>query len=375
MTSVQTPTNAPISAPINNPVKPPTKSPMNAPVIGDPPVTSPVNGPIISSPMKAPQVPPTPAAYPNETPLRAPILVPVVPPAQPPKVVTKQPSKAPEVSPIPPTANSPAATKAPVLPPVQPPQKRPTKAPEFTSSGKWIEVKASSPIVARHEMCFHIIDTPGIGRRVYLVGGLGTKDLDIYNPFNRTWSKGKPVPITLHHVQCVVTQGKLWLVAAWMGGYPQEQNVNATYVYDPATNSWATKSALPVGRRRGSAAAMLSPDGTQIYVSHGNSGGHETANFATSQPYLDEYNIASDTWTALSSNAPNPRDHTGGAMVNGLICVAGGRNGGEINWPMVAPTDCFNLTSRKWEVKDPMPVILSGYCDGLRAVYKCQRGK
>jgi N-acetylneuraminic acid mutarotase len=202
-------------------------------------------------------------------------------------------------------------------------------------------------------MCFHIIDTPGIGRRVYLVGGLGTKDLDIYNPFNRTWSKGKPVPITLHHVQCVVTQGKLWLVAAWMGGYPQEKNVNATYVYDPATNSWATKSALPVERRRGSAAAMLSPDGTKIYVSHGTTGGHET--FATSLPYLDEYEIATDTWTALSSNAPNPRDHTGGAMVNGLICVAGGRNGGEINWPMVAPTDCFNLTSKQWKSKIQCP--------------------
>jgi N-acetylneuraminic acid mutarotase len=116
-----------------------------------------------------------------------------------------------------------------------------------------------------------------------------------------------------------------------MGGYPQEKNLIATYVYDPATNSWATKSAIPMERRRGSAVAMLSPDGTMIYVSHGTTVGHETANFATSLPYLDEYEIATDTWTALSSNAPNPRDHTGGAMVNGLICVAGGRNGGENN--------------------------------------------
>ena len=52
--------------------------------------------------------------------------------------------------------------------------------------------------------------------------------------------------------------------------------------------------------RRGLAAVIVSKDETQIYVCHGNIGGHETGNHATSLAYLDRYTIASDSWTALS---------------------------------------------------------------------------
>jgi len=49
--------------------------------------------------------------------------------------------------------------------------------------------------------------------------------------------------------------------------------------------------------------------------------------------------------------------------------VAGGRRGGVVNWPAVAPTDCFNPKTKKWTVEADIPVPRSGSnygttCDG-----------
>jgi len=173
----------------------------------------------------------------------------------------------------------------------------------------------------------------------------------------------------MHHMQCVAAQGKLWVMAAWTGWYPTEENAEFVYVYDPSLDSWSTKTAMPENRRRGGAAVVVSADEKKIYVSHGNRGGHETGNHATSLGYLDEYDIATDSWTALSNDAPNPRDHCGGALVNNRICVAGGRNGGEIGWPEVAPTDCYDLSTGSWSVEASIPQVRGGSsygttCDG-----------
>ena len=110
----------------------------------------------------------------------------------------------------------------------------------------------------------------------------------------------------------------------------------------------------------------------KIYVSHGNRGGHEVSGDdvdAVSLGYLDEYDIATNTWSVISSNAPNPRDHTCGAMVGGRLCVAGGRNGGLEGWPEVAPTDCYNFATGEWEVEANIPQVRAGSscgttCDG-----------
>jgi N-acetylneuraminic acid mutarotase len=239
----------------------------------------------------------------------------------------------------------------------------------YTDPGIWIETDADAPIDKRHEACFVMV-----GRKAYLVGGRGkfpVKDLDIYDPVTRSWSKGTPPPEQLHHMQCVAAQGKLWIVSAWKDWYPEENNAEFVYVYDPEIDTWETKTAMPLSRRRGGAAVVVSDDETKIYVSHGNNGGHEQSgqDFATSLGYLDEYDIASDSWKNISSSAPNPRDHTGGAMINGRLCVAGGRNGGEPDWPEVAPTDCYDFSTGMWTVHEDIPQVRAGAsygttCDG-----------
>jgi hypothetical protein len=257
------------------------------------------------------------------------------------------------VAPMAPVAVLP--TKSPVKAPVAAPILVP---PTTASVGKWIPAIIGSPsFKPRLNHCFIMVDTPGVGRRGYLIGGYDPDDTDIYNPVTGAWTKGAKPPVVLHHIQCVAAQGKVWIMAPYTGNWPNEITSQA-YMYDPATNTWTTKTPLPVARRRGSAAVVASLDGNTIYVSHGTVGGHKTdTNPAKALGFLDEYDIATDTWKVLSDLAPNPRDHAGGAIVNGMLCVAGGRDSGVNGWPFIAPTDCYNFDTRLWVQKAAIPQL------------------
>jgi hypothetical protein len=250
-----------------------------------------------------------------------------------------------------------------------------TGTPPFTLNlqGHW-QLFDRQPIVGRHEACF-VMNNNIDDNRAYLIGGRETQDVDIFNPATGTWSKGMRAPQLLHHMQCVCINNKIYIAAAWTGNFPREQNVDVMWVYHTLTDTWSSKTALPEPRRRGAAAVVV--DSTRFWVSHGNRGGHETGSFATSLGYIDFYDTVSETWILGSDagfpDAPNPRDHTGGALVNGKICVAGGRNGGVVDWPAVARTDCFDPVTRTWSVEPNIPVTRSGSsygtsCDGKMIV-------
>jgi hypothetical protein len=93
--------------------------------------------------------------------------------------------------------------------------------------------------------------------------------------------------------------------------------------------------------------------GRKIYVSHGNRGGHETGNFSTTLGWLDYYDIDEDRWYTGLPDAPNPRDHTGGVYINGRICVAAGRDGGNRGFfnLTILPTDCYDPVTNTWTVE------------------------
>lgn len=165
----------------------------------------------------------------------------------------------------------------------------------------------------------------GSSNKAYLMGGRETRDVDIFDPETNTWSKGTAAPQLLHHMQCVAVGEKLYFPAPWTGYYPREGTVDVMWVYNTANDTWDTLPAMKEARRRGSAAVVV--DGTKIWVSHGNRGGHEQSNrnFATSYGWIDNYDTVTGIWTYVDEagfpDAPNPREHAGGGLVNGRICV------------------------------------------------------
>jgi hypothetical protein len=184
----------------------------------------------------------------------------------------------------------------------------------------------------------------GNNGKAYLLGGRVQTNVCEYDPWYQNWNCTRAVPpIKLHHMQCVAVGNEIWIPSAWTGNYPRETNVDRIYIYNTATNVWSNKPGLAEPRRRGGAAAVYY-DGS-IYLSHGNRGGHGEQ--AEALAYFDQYNIAMATWTALP-NALYPRDHTGGAIVNGTwLCVAAGRDGGVSGFfnATILQTECYDLSA------------------------------
>lgn len=241
---------------------------------------------------------------------------------------------------------------------------------------QWALVNTTGQPTARHEACFVMV-----GGKGYLIGGRGaSKPVDVYDPVTRTWSKRAGPGVELHHMQCVGTNAddlgsrstrQIYIVSAWLGRFPNEQNHKNMYIYDTIQDRWSVKHGLPEHRRRGGASAVLFKG--KIYVTHGNRGGHGQQ--ATTLGWMDAYDIASDTWETNLPDAPHPRDHTGGVMVNGKLCVAGGRDGGAaafFNAPILS-TDCYNFETGKWEIHANIPTGRAGAaygqtCDGRMMV-------
>lgn len=103
------------------------------------------------------------------------------------------------------------------------------------------------------------------------------------------------------------------------------------------------------------------------------SGGH--GGHAESLAWLDAYDIEKNIWTTDLPNGPTPRDHTGGGILDGRLCVAGGRDGGDPKYQKkpVRETDCYNFDTGMWSVEKKMPVGRAGSaygvtCGGMLAV-------
>lgn len=203
----------------------------------------------------------------------------------------------------------------------------------------------------------------GDNNKAYLLGGRGNRPVNVLDLNTNTWSSASYPPEEIHHFQAVYQGGLVWIPVSWKGEYPYEKNVDKFYVYDTAADKWYTKTPLPENRRRGSAAVAFHAG--KLYVAMGNIGGH--GEHAETLGWLDEYDPATDTWKSDFPAAPNPRDHTGGGIVNGRFCVAGGRNGGVASFftTPVVETNCFNFGTSKWETEASIPDGRAGSSYGV----------
>ena len=202
----------------------------------------------------------------------------------------------------------------------------------------------------------------------WLIGGRGDKGVDIFDPKARKWTKGPAMPTQMHHMQCVVYKGNVYIATSWFGPSPREQNNDKLWILNTKTERWTSKAGLPARRRRGGAAAVLR--NKKIYVVGGNRGGHGA--HSKTLGWMDCYDIEKDKWKTGLPNLPEGRDHVGGVLVKGMLCIAGGRNGGKKDFfgATIKSTYCYNFEKKKWvNMKAPIPKGRAGAaygktCDG-----------
>jgi N-acetylneuraminic acid mutarotase len=89
--------------------------------------------------------------------------------------------------------------------------------------------------------------------KIYVIGGLENNDIasavnEVYDPATDTWTTKASMPIARASLDANTVNGKIYCIGGAysppiMGGFATEYN--ETQVYDPATDSWSIKAAIP----------------------------------------------------------------------------------------------------------------------------------
>jgi len=169
--------------------------------------------------------------------------------------------------------------------------------------------------------------------KIYTIGG-GSSTINVdrcnavssyvecYDPVTNTWSTKADMPTPYHSAAAVVVDGKIYVIG---GGRPANNPVtgasNLNQCYDPVTNTWSNKTAMPTPVFAHAAVVM---DGKIYAIGGGTSGGSNNIQLVTSnanQCYDPEVN----TWSSLGV-MPVGRRALAAAVVGDKIYVIGGGN-------------------------------------------------
>ena len=226
-------------------------------------------------------------------------------------------------------------------------------APQEAAASPWRQQQGESRPTARHENGF-----VAVAGRLILVGGRGERPLDIHDPKTGRWTQGEQPPFEIHHLQGVEFGGKLYVLGALTGKFPEEAPVPDILVYDPVADRWSKGPEIPPHRRRG-ASGVAVHEGT-IYLVGGNRRGHMSGYVA----WLDAFDPASGRWTELP-DAPHARDHFHAAVIDGKLYAAGGRRSahdlGNALAQTVGEVDVYDIRARRWStLPAPLPTERAG---------------
>ncbi|MDM0111308.1 kelch repeat-containing protein [Variovorax sp. J22R133] len=215
-------------------------------------------------------------------------------------------------------------------------------------AGKW-QSRAAMPL-PRSEMAW----ATATAGRMHVVGGYGEGAVNrayhhIYDPRLDQWLQGAPLPRGANHV--AVASDEKFVYA--LGGFIEQNRLSDAnaYAYEIAADRWRT--IAPLRRPRGAAAAVML-DG-QLHLIGGAS---EPASERASVSWHEVYDPRTDSWSQRKA-LPGARDHVGCVAHAGQIHVIGGRfNTFEYN------TDLHHvyLPARDtWELRAPVPTARSGH--------------
>ena len=196
--------------------------------------------------------------------------------------------------------------------------------------------------------------------RIYLFGGLNVtterNDVLIYDPVANSWTTGTPMPTARFAAAAATAPNGRIYVFGGQRNCCTPSFLNTVEEYDPATNSWTTKTSMPVSSN--TLTAVTGCDGL-IYIITGftsnvfaydpNADSFTTLSSATSRSrfssaagsngkiYLmggilsgtfasadvQEYDIAGDTWTTIASMNSARHSHTAARLGDKVIVFGG----------------------------------------------------
>jgi len=178
-------------------------------------------------------------------------------------------------------------------------------------------------------------------------GVVGTNEE--YDPALNEWVPKASMPTSRVGFSIAICQNKIYCI----GGYTKVSRTSAptstevVEVYDPATNSWETKTPMPT--RRDDFAIIVHQ--AKIHLIGGTAGRNSTTGYLLYTELNEVYDPATDTWEIKT---PMPVAKVAKAhIINGKVYFIGGSPNNTLNQVYDPATD-------SWEIKTPMPTEVHG---------------
>ncbi len=192
-----------------------------------------------------------------------------------------------------------------------------------------------------------------------------------YDPVNDSWKALAPIPTKRGSPVAAAVGGKLYVIggAAPHTGSSEtavhparpHRSVEANEAYDPATNSWAARSALPTARNH----AAIGVVSNKIYVIGGRIGAAFMSVPASNTDVVEEYDPAVDQWGGLKAPMPTARSASAWGTYRGRIYVAGGEQRSAQSYGTYRALEGYDPATNRWSVLPPMQVPRHGLAGGV----------
>lgn len=218
--------------------------------------------------------------------------------------------------------------------------------------------------VARQELYPEVLDG-----KLYVAGGLLSPNtgysahFEAWDPTARRWTRLATLPEARHHIALAATEGRLWGIGGFSGGFPNWRAQASVHWYAPAEDRWHSGPALPQPRAEGIAAAWEG----KVYLIGGR---------VPAFPGASHFNDHQDTvlaevldtragrWSRLP-DAPTARNSAAAAVIDGRIYVVGGRSAqaqpdGTLRQVNLATLEVFDPARNTWTTRQPMPQARGG---------------
>jgi len=231
------------------------------------------------------------------------------------------------------------------------------------AANKWTK-KKNMPLASHH------LGLGELNGKIYVFGGFRYPDsgpaswqpLDTaweYDPAADTWKALAPVPTKRGSPNVGLVNGKFYVIGG-AGLHPgsketvvhparPHRSVSVNEVYDPATNTWESRSPLPTARNHAASGVV----NNKIYIIAGRLGAAFITR-ASNTDLVEVYDPATDQWGDLKAPMPTPRSASAWGTYKGKIYVAGGEQRTSDFQRTFRAVQAYDPAANRWTSLPPM---------------------
>jgi N-acetylneuraminic acid mutarotase len=222
----------------------------------------------------------------------------------------------------------------------------------------------------------HHLAAVGFGGKIYVFGGAlqpqvgGPNQVPAnnaweYDPSADTWKALAPMPTARMAPVAEEAGGKIYVIGGAsvhpgaklvsLGPRVPHRSLNTNEVYDPATNKWETRMAMPTARNHAAAGVI----GGKIYVI----GGRLASAFASAgsnSDVVEVYDPVANTWGAAGLRMPTARSAMAFATFGNRILIAGGEIVDRHMFAAIRAVEAYDPATNQWTELPILPAARQG---------------